>query len=154
MHTPIPTIAPKYTIDSDSRLYRDGKRLRVRRTDNGVFGQVVCSDGVRRRVNLEKLAYPDRDVLTMEYVFEKEGAKLHPDYSDYAVTDYGDVYCLRKSKSGVRANSIYIVPDFMHGPTNKRYISIRRPDGTRYQIRLARFVRQVWGDDTRFNEDE
>ena len=151
---PIPTNATKYTIDSDNRLYLDGRRVRVRRTDNGVYGRVVCDDGVRRRVNLERIACPERNLLTMEYVFEKENAKLHPDYTDYAVTDYGDVYCLRNSKSGIHANGIYIVPDFMHGPTNKRYISIRRPDGSRYQIRLARFVRQVWGDDTRFNEDE
>jgi hypothetical protein len=54
----------------------------------------------------------------------------------------------------VHANSYYIVPDFLHGPTNKRYISIRRPDGRRYQIRLARFVQQVWGDDSCFNPDE
>jgi hypothetical protein len=151
---PIPKTATKYTIDSDNRLYRDGKRLRVRRTDNGVFGQVVCDDGIRRRVNLEKLADPDRDLMTTEYIFGKEGAKAHPEYTDYAVTDYGDVYCLRNSKSGIHANRIYIVPDFLHGPSGKRYISIRRPNGTRYQIRLARFVRQVWGDDTRFNEDE
>lgn len=150
---PIPTTATKYTVDSDSRLSRDGKRLRVRRTDNGVFGQLVCDDGIRRRVNLANLNNPER-VITPEHVFGKEKAKVHPDYPDYAVTNYGDVYCLRNSKSGIRANTIYIVPDFLHGPTNRRYISIRRPNGTRYQIRLYRFVKQVWGDNAQFNEDE
>lgn len=149
----IPNVT-KYTIDSDSRLYRDGKRLRVRRTDNGVFGRVWCDDGVRRQLNLEKLSNPDRIELSHEYIFEKEKARLHNDFPDYAVTNYGDVYCLRRSKSGLHANGYYIVPDFLHGPTNKRYISIRRPDGSRYQIRLARFVAQVWGDDSRFNPDE
>jgi hypothetical protein len=148
----IPNVT-KYTVDSDNRLYRDGKRLRVSRSDNGVFGRVWCDDGVRRRLNLSKAIEPKMQ-LTHEYVFERENARLHDDFPDYAVTNYGDVYCLRKSKCGVHANSYYIVPDFLHGPTNKRYISIRRADGRRYQIRLARFVRHVWGADANFNEEE
>lgn len=146
--------ASNYTVDSDNRLYRDGKRLRVRRSANGVFGRVECDDGVRRRLNFAKVVESPETQLTPEFIFGRENARVHGDYPDYAVTDYGDVYCLRQSKSGVHANSYYIVPDFLHGPTNKRYISIRRPDGRRYQIRLARFVRQVWGDDTNFNEEE
>jgi hypothetical protein len=151
---PIIPNATNYTIDSDNRLYRDGKRLRVRRSANGVFGRVECDDGVRRRLNFASVVGSPETQLTHEYVFERENARLHEEFPDYAVTNYGDVYCLRKSKSGVHANSYYIVPDFLHGPTNKRYISIRRADGRRYQIRLARFVRYVWGDGANFNEEE
>lgn len=151
---PSPENASKYTVDSDNRLYRDGKILSIRKTDNGVFAQIVCDDGVRRRLNLERVNRPELNLINEQYVFGTLGARLHPDYTDYAATSYGDVYCLRKSKSGIRANSIYCVPDFMHGPTNKRYISIRRPNGTRYQIRLARFVRQIWGEEMNFSEDE
>ena len=145
--------ATKYTIDSDDRLFRDGKRLKTRRTDNGVYVRVCCDDGIRRSFNVQRLTGPQK-LLTPDYIFGMLNAKLHDDYPDYAVTCYGDVYCVRQSKSGLHSNGCYAVPDFLHGPTRKRYISIRRPNGTRYQIRLARFVKQVWGSDSRFNEDE
>ena len=150
---PILKDATRYTIDSDSRLFREGKRLLVRRTDNGVFGRVVYDDGSRRRLNLARQNSGGVEITT-EFVFEKEMAKSHPEYPDYAVTDYGVVYCLKMARSGIHANTIYIVPDFFNGPTNKRYISVRRPDGKRRQIRLAVFVYQAWGDSSRFGKEE
>ena len=151
----MPTIpnAKKYTIDNDGRLYRDGKRLKTRRSDNGVYVRVVCDDGVRRQLDVSRVDGPKK-LLTREYILGQIGAKIHDDHTDYAVTAYGDVYCLRESKAGLHANGCYIVPDFLHGPAKKRYISIRRNNGKRYQIRLARFVQQVWGSKSKFDPEE
>jgi hypothetical protein len=145
--------ATKYTIDNDGRLYRDGKRLKTQRSDNGVYVRVMCDDGIRRRFDVSRLGGPKK-LLTQDHILGQLNAKIHPDYPDYAVTAYGDVYCIRQSKAGLHANNCYFVPDFLHGPAKKRYISIRRPNGARYQIRLARFVQQTWGSKSKFNEEE
>lgn len=152
----MPTIsnASKYTIDSDNRVFREGRLVKSNRSPNGVFAKVVCDDGVQRRLNIAKQSWPKFALLNQQHILGKLNAKTHHDFPDYAVTCYGDIYCLRESKSGIHANGCYAVPDFLHGPSKKRYVSIRRPDGKRYQIRLAKFVRQVWGANSQFNDDE
>jgi hypothetical protein len=148
----MPTIpnAKKYTIDGCKRVYRDGKLLKTRVSENGVFARVYHDDGQVHSVNVASLCRPK---LTPEHIFKRENAKTHPEYSDYAVTAYGDLYCVRPPKAGRHANECYIVPDFHHGPRQKRHVSIRRPNGTRYIVRLAKLVKETWGGASQFNDD-
>jgi hypothetical protein len=148
---PIIPNAKSYSVDGLLRVFREGHPVRARHSETGVFARLRCDDGVTRRVNIAKVG---RAVVTREFIFAQQNARTHPDFPDYAVTAYGDLYCTRPPKAGRHANECYSVPDFFHGRSGKRHVSIRRPDGRRYIVRLAKLVQEVWGSKSRFSQDE
>ncbi len=145
---PIIPNAKNYTFDGHRRVFREGKPVKVRYSDRGVFVRVRCDDGCTRSLNIAKIGRPQ---FTREFIFEQSGAVIHPDYPDYAVTVYGDIYCVRPPKAGPHANGCYAVPDFFHGKSQKRHVSVRRADGRRHIVRLAKLVKEVWGEKSRFD---
>jgi hypothetical protein len=150
---PIIPNAKHYTVDDTGRVYRDGRRVKTRRTENGIFARIYHDDGEVHSVNVAQHIRNARPPLTLDFIFGVEGAKTHSEYPDYALTAYGDIYCIRPPKAGKHANGCYIVPDFRHGPRQLRYVSIRRPDGTRFITKLAKLVQSVWGNKSQFVDE-
>jgi len=150
---PIIPNAKNYTVDDTGRVYRDGRRVKTRQTENGIFARIYHDDGEVRSVNVAPLMRNGKPLLTPDFVFGVENAKTHPEFTNYALTVYGDIYCIKPPKAGIHANSCYVVNDFLHGPRQLRYVSIRRNDGRRYIVRLARLVKEVWGSKSQFAEE-
>lgn len=151
---PLVPNASKYTVDESGRVFCEGRRVKTHQTPNGIFARLYCDDGEVRSVNVAPLARLGPPPLTLDHIFGTENAKTHPSYPNYALTAYGDIYCVKPPKAGIHANGCYVVPEFLHGPKQTRHVSIRRPDGSRYIVRLAKLVRETWGDKSSFNECE
>jgi hypothetical protein len=144
--------AKQYAIDKKGNVIRDGKQLRREYRCGKWYSQVTDDDGKRKRICIDKLANPKPSIST-GFIFDHEGAKTHPLYPTIAVTKYGAVYCVQKPSRGAAAGSCYMVSEFVR-TSGWRYVSVRKTDGSRRTIRVAKLVKDVWGSDSCFSENE
>lgn len=144
--------AKHYAIDKKGNVLRDGKQLRREYRCGKWYSQVTDDTGKRKRVCIDKLANP-KPTLSAEIIFGNEGAKTHDLYPTIAVTKYGAVYCVQKPSRGAAAGSCYMVSEFIR-PSGWRYVSVRKTNGSRRTIRVAKLVSDVWGSESHFGADE
>ena len=144
--------AQQYAIDKKGNVTRDGKQLRREYRCGKWYAQIVDDNGKRKRVCIDKLANPKPSIST-GFIFEHEGARTHPLYPTIAVTKYGAVYCVQKPSRGAAAGSCYMVSEFVR-TSGWRYVSVRKADGSRRTIRVAKLVKDVWGSESLFGSDE
>jgi hypothetical protein len=144
--------AKQYAIDKKGNVIRDGRQLRREYRCGKWYSQVTADDGKRKRICIDKIANPKPSIST-GFIFEKEGAKTHPLYPTIAVTKFGAIYCVQKPSRGAAAGSCYMVSEFVR-PSGWRYVSVRKTDGSRRTIRVAKLVSDVWGSESLFSPDE
>lgn len=141
--------AKNYEIDRKGNLLRNGQQIK-RHARCGKWYSFLTNDaGDRQLVCLDKIANP-KPSLSPEFIFSKEGAKVHSLYPSIAVTKYGAVFCVQMPRRGAAAGSCYMVSEFVR-PSGLRYVSVRKTDGCRRTIRVAKLVKDVWGEESEFD---
>jgi hypothetical protein len=144
--------AKHYAIDKKGNVTRSGKQLRREFRCGKWYTQVVDDSGKRKRVCIDKHANP-KPTLSAEIIFGKEGARTHDLYPTIAVTKYGAVYCILMPSTGFSAGSCYMVSEYIR-PSGWRYVSVRKTNGSRRTIRVAKLVSDVWGSESHFGADK
>jgi len=144
--------AKKYAIDRKGNLIREGKPVRRKFRCGKWYSQITDDNGKRKMICLDKISN-QKPTLSAEFIFVNEGAIRHSLYPTIAVTKYGAIYCILMPSTGFSAGSCYMVSEFIR-PSGLRYVSVRKSDGSRRTIRVAKLVSDVWGSESMFNPNE
>jgi len=116
------------------------KVLSPNRWGSRVRTRVVSSDGKPFYFYHDTIESPEPPTLTREQVLQD--ARIIPDYSRYAVTALGVIYCIGPSRRGRGGGRIYIVNTHDHQGWDTA--NLVGDDGKRRKVRVDRVVSKVW----------
>lgn len=145
---PLPS-ASRYEIDFYGFVYRNGKKLKLRRHGANWFAYIYDDKGKAHSFDSEKLARTlfngDEEVLTRDLIEESFKVRTVPEFPRYVVTAYGAVYCIDPPKRGRNAGSCYLVSEILKNK-NKSYVTLYKADGTCRKKQVAWVVKSAWED--------
>jgi len=144
---PIP-YASQYEIDFYGFVYRNDKKLKLRRQGANWFAYIYDDKGKAHFFDSEKLALTlfngDGEVLTRDLIEESFKVRTVPEFPRYVVTAYGAIYCIDPPKRGRNAGSCYLVSETLK--RGKPYVTLYKADGTNRRKQVAWVVKSAWED--------
>lgn len=144
---PIP-YASKYEIDSYGFIYRNNRKLKLRRHGAGWFAYIYDDNGKAQSFDSERLAQSlfegDEEVLTRADIEKHFKVRTVPEFPRYVVTQYGAVYCVDPPKRGKNSGSCYLVSVALM--RNKPYVTLYKADGRCRRKQVAWVVASAWED--------
>ena len=113
---PIPD-ASKYEIDIYGFIYRNEKRLSLRRQGQHWYAHIYDDKGRHWFFDSERLARTmfgeEEYTLRFKDIEENFNVRPVPEFPRYAVTTYGAVYCVDPPKRGRNAGQCYLLSESM-----------------------------------------
>lgn len=142
----IPHAADEYLLSPNGVVYnqKTGKFLRREQWRGyGFYTIIKKPDGTQYRFKHDNIDAPETRPLTREWVLEKDGAKIIPEFPDYAVSHYGAVYNINPSTRGPKGGKVFMLQEFGHqghGCVNLL------TESRKYKIvRVSEITEQLWG---------
>lgn len=140
--------ASKYEIDMYGFIYRNEKKLSLRRQGSHWYAQVYDDRGQRHYFDSERLARilfgEDEVQLRRKDIEEYFNVRPVPEFPRYAVTPYGAIYCVDPPKRGRNAGQCYLLSESIS--RSKPYVNLYRHDGTSRRKQVDWVVKSAWGD--------
>ena len=140
--------ASKYEIDAYGFIYRNNKKLKLRRHGSSWFASVYDDNGKAHSFDSERLAKTlfegDKDVLTREDIEKNFKVRTVPEFPRYVATQYGAIYCIDPPKRGKNAGACYLVSVSLL--RNKSYVSLYYADGRCRRKQVTWVVASAWED--------
>ena len=147
----IPKADPRYVAGPSGLVFNMKTGKILKKHWNGYSTYTIIKDryGRQIRFNHRKLDDPNYIPLTREWVLEKDGAKVIPEYPDYAVSHYGAVYRIVPRRTGPRAGEVFMLCE--HTKNGFPYVSIR-VEGKKKprEVRVDKLTKLLWGDDSTY----
>ena len=140
----IPRADSRYVVSDNGHVFNMKTGRMLKQHWNGYSTYTIIKDPVGKqfRFNHLKMLLKPYVELTKEWVMNKDGAKIIPNFPDYAISHYGAVYRINPPKRGPQAGKVFMVSEL----TKKGFPYVRL-QGTKNprQVRLDKLVEQVWG---------
>tara|TARA_B100000131_G_scaffold231374_1_gene223163 strand:+ start:753 stop:1241 length:489 start_codon:yes stop_codon:yes gene_type:complete len=140
--------ASQYEIDSYGFVYRNDKKLKLRRQGPNWFAYIYDDKGKAHSFDSEKLARTlfdgNEEVLTRDLIEESYKVRTVPEFPRYVATPYGAVYCIDPPKRGRNAGQCYLVSENLS--RGKPYVTLYKSDGTSRRKQVAWVVKSAWED--------
>lgn len=147
----IPRAANNYVVSGAGFVFnlKTGNLLKQHWNGFSTYTVIRDKEGRQFRFCFEKMHRQNYTPLTKEWVLEDDGAKIIPDYPDYAVSSYGAVYIINPRRTGPRAGEVHMISE--HYKQGHTYVKLVDPETKKpRQVRLAKIVEQVWGDESTY----
>jgi hypothetical protein len=149
----IPKAASQYVLSPKGFVFnlKTGRMLKQQWDGYNTYTIIRNKEGKQYRFNHSKIDDPDYKPLTKDWVLNEDGAKVVPEYPDYAVSHYGAVYRINPKKTGPRAGEVFMLSEFTkQGHSYVKLSSIYTK--TPRDVRVDKLVRQLWGDESSYSE--
>ena len=122
---------------------KSGRALAPQWVGGAIRTPVTRTDGTRFMFRHDRIATPAPLELTLDFVLGDEGARIIPEFSRYAVTHYGLVYCIEPFERGPNAGRIHVVNTHAHQGHEKA--RLRNSEGKQVYVRIDKLLVDVWG---------
>lgn len=122
---------------------KSGRALAPQWVGGAIRTLVTRTDGSRYMFRHDRIDAPALPELTLDFVLGDEGARIIPDFSRYAVTHYGLVYCIEPFERGLNGGRIHVVNTHEHQGREKVYL--RNSAGKQSRVRVDRILDEIWG---------
>lgn len=146
----IPYAAENFLLSPNGIVYnrKTGKFLKRYWTGYGTYTNIKKPNGKQYHFKHENIDVPERRPLTREWVLEEDGAKIIPEFPDYAVSHYGAIYNINPSNRGPKGGKVFMLQEFSrrgHGCVNLL------TESRKYKIvRVSDITEQLWGSDATY----
>lgn len=147
----IPRAADNYVVSDSGFVFNLNTGRLLKQHWNGYNTYTVIRDkqGRQFRFCFEKMHLQNYTPLTKEWVLEEDGAKIIPEYPDYAVSSYGAVYIINPRKKGPRAGEVHMICDIYK--QDHYYVRLIDPETKKpREVRLDKLTEQLWGEESTF----
>ena len=148
---PIPRAADHYDMSKHGFVFnlKTGRLLKQQWNGYSTYTIIYDQDGNQFRfchAHMDKHLYKP---LTKKWVMEQDGARVCPEYPDYAVSHYGAVYRIVPRKTGPRAGEVFMLSEY--GKQGRTYVKLNSPKGGKpREVRVDKLTEQLWGDESTY----
>lgn len=147
----IPRAANNYVVSGSGFVFnlKTGNLLKQHWNGYSTYTIIRDKEGKQFRFCYEKMDRQNYTPLTKEWVLEQDGAKIVPEYPDYAVSSYGAVYIINPRRTGPRAGEVHMISEF--GKQGHPYVKLVDPKTKKPRdVRLDKLTEQLWGEESTF----
>jgi hypothetical protein len=147
----IPKADNRYAVSDSGVVFNlaTGRMLKQHWDGYSTYTIIKNKEGIQYRFNHATMDEPEYTPLLKEWVLEEDGAKVIPDYPDYAVSHYGAVYRITPRKTGPRAGEVFMVSEY--GKQGYAYVKLRSPHAKKpREVRVDKLTKQLWGDESTY----
>jgi len=147
----IPKADTRYVVSDTGVVFnlKTGRMLKQHWDGYSTYTIIKTKEGAQYRFNHANMDKPEYTPLLKEWVLEEDGAKVIPDYPDYAVSHYGAVYRITPRKTGPRAGEVFMVSEY--GKQGYPYVKLKAPDAKKpREVRVDKLTKQLWGDESTY----
>ena len=146
----IPYAAENFLLSPNGMVYnrKTGKFLKRNWRGFGTYTNIKKPDGRQYQFKHENIDIPEHRPLTREWVLEEDGAKIIPEFPNYAVSHYGAVYNINPSAKGPKGGKVFMLQEFSHHGHRCVYLMT---EPRKYKIvRVSKITEQLWGSDATY----
>jgi len=142
---PIPRAADNYAVSSRGVVFnlKTGRALKQSWDGYNHYTIIKDKEGKQFGFCYDKMHRQNYTPLTKEWVLEQDGAKIIPDYPDYAISSYGAVYIINPRKKGPRAGEVHMISEiYQHG---SYYVKLIDPYTKKPRVvGINKLLSQLW----------
>jgi hypothetical protein len=149
--TPIPKAANNYVVSDAGFVFnlKTGRLLKQHWNGHSTYTIIRNAEGRQYRFSYEKMLKGDYTPLTREWVLDSDGAKIIPEYPDYAVSHYGAVYRIVPRKTGPRAGEVFMLSEY--SKQGHAYVKLcKEGEKNPREARIDQLTEQLWGGDSTY----
>ena len=145
---PIPKAADHFVVSENGFVFnlKTGRLLKQHWNGYNTYSVIRDKEDRQFRFCYEKMIDHAYNPLTKDWVLNEDGAKIIPEYPDYAVSNYGAVYIINPKKTGPRAKEVRMISEY--SKSDGPYVRLTDPKTKKpREVRLDKLTKRLWGDD-------